>query len=349
MSDLPLAVFVHLGAHLPRWLPHALRSLDSNTVLDTVVITDDPAVTKALQKRGHNVWQASVSAHAGAALLGNADRLHFRRGFWLNTTRRFWALEAFQKSQDVPVVHLESDVVTFPNFPVDRLAGLPQPIAYPLVGPGYAVASVFVSQQHEALTELLNVLDPDPNILARFGNPSLPNDMTLLGSVPYRHPKLVTPLPTVAPGINSIDCLDDQTQNLMGVNFEHFSGIFDGLAVGQYLAGVDPRNHWGYRYVYVERAHHSLKPSRLDFLWDGRELLVLDRGSNQPLPIFNLHVHSKDKRMFSNERRATLLRKRTNRETKVPTREFDPRAAIASTPELWSRGKRKLRLLRRPR
>jgi hypothetical protein len=77
--------------------------------------------------------------------------------------------------------------------------------------------------------------------------------------------------------------------------YEHFQYIFDAAAMGQYLGGVDPRNKPGDTRGFINETC-IIKYNNYEFIWRTNEngfkqpFLVVD---NETIPIFNLHIHSK--------------------------------------------------------
>ena len=84
-------------------------------------------------------------------------------------------------------------------------------------------------------------------------------------------------------------------------NYEKFKGIFDGAAIGQYLGGVDPRNKAGDTSGFINETC-VVKYNNYNFTWiknkDGFKLpyIIID---NENIPIFNLHIHSKNLSKFT--------------------------------------------------
>jgi hypothetical protein len=93
-------------------------------------------------------------------------------------------------------------------------------------------------------------------------------------------------------------------QALVCSNYERFGFAFDGNAMGQYLGGIDPKNvDDGKPTVGYVNERCCIKYDAYRFVWRGdggdvfkRPFLVLPSG--EEIPIFNLHIHSKDLAKF---------------------------------------------------
>jgi len=83
-------------------------------------------------------------------------------------------------------------------------------------------------------------------------------------------------------------------------NSEKFPFIFDAAAIGQYLGGVDPRNMPGDTSGFVNETcvikYNKYKFAFKDFD-DGikKPYIIIN---NDIIPIFNLHIHSKNLKKF---------------------------------------------------
>jgi hypothetical protein len=75
--------------------------------------------------------------------------------------------------------------------------------------------------------------------------------------------------------------------------------IFDPLAYGAYLFGVDPRNHWGLLRRQVLYPNDSVvDPTFAKFNLSGKALSVVFPASSTPFRLASLHVHAKNRFLF---------------------------------------------------
>ena len=89
--------------------------------------------------------------------------------------------------------------------------------------------------------------------------------------------------------------LDFEVETL-SKNFDLFHGLFDASSLGIFYTGIDPRNNWGWRDLFVQLDHN------IDFM---NCSLKFENSSpyldfqDHKIPIFSLHIHSKDRRFFN--------------------------------------------------
>ena len=74
-------------------------------------------------------------------------------------------------------------------------------------------------------------------------------------------------------------------------------GIFDPAALGVWLTGSDPRNSMGWIKRYKNHFNPSMDPSNLNYNFSEKRLTCIYKGVEEE--VFNLHIHSKQKIIFS--------------------------------------------------
>jgi len=245
--------------------------------------------------------------------------MYFRRGFWLETSRRFSALAAFHLSTGGPIIHVESDVTLFPNFPMATFARLSSRIAFPLADAGHGIGSVVYLANPEVSESLARHMTGMREGDRQLPDPTGVNDMTRLADFAMSADGVLV-LPT-APSGRDVDGSPDFA-HAVASRRQEFGGIFDALSIGQYLTGTDPRNHRGLR-VLGQYSFEGIRPEAWSFRSADELLWVRERESGTEYPVFNLHVHSKDLRMFDPRSRGKLLEQRCSSQAKMPTREID--------------------------
>jgi len=81
-----------------------------------------------------------------------------------------------------------------------------------------------------------------------------------------------------------------------------FDGIFDAAVMGMWLTGIDPRNCYGFtKYFATSKLLESdffIDPSPYQFQFIDKQGLYLVNNS-LTLPVYNLHIHSKSEKLFS--------------------------------------------------
>ena len=227
----------------------------------------------------------------------------FRRGFWSHTLSRLFSLPILHEQfPSDSLLHIESDVLLLPDFPWNdfRSQGT---MGWQQFNFERDVASLlFVPNLNfsRILSELLN------QSLAR--NPSH-TDMTILREIRRENPKVVDYLPIVDSGISAI--LNPHFQNTQQIlresqNSVFFGkGIFDSAAIGMWLLGHDPRNTYGKFLLHdtgiMDTGQTPIDPKNLEYeLTSSGHLKVFDKSDiNKKTSLWSLHVHSKEKKLFS--------------------------------------------------
>jgi len=203
---------------------------------------------------------------------------YFRNGFWYLTSLRFFYIYEFMKRYNVDdVVHLENDVLIYYNADelIDKVNK--QFIYVPFDTFERNVASIMYIPNKDSLKVILDNYDFSKSDMWNF-------------SVITKKTGIIQNFPIFIKNNNL-----NQEQQFVSNNCELFPFIFDGAAIGQYLGGIDPRNQPGdtrgfinetcvikynnYR-VWVEEIDGFKKP------------FIEIEGVK--VPIFNLHIHSKN-------------------------------------------------------
>lgn len=223
----------------------------------------------------------------------------FRNGFWRYSTERLFALaEHAISNPEYSYIHIESDVLILPQFPFEEFEKLEniywsrydnlRDLASIVFIPGPEESEWFLQMMHEMISEHSDI-----------------NDMILLNRIARQFPERIQCLPT-APKTNSKLICDryvgDQIERLrISENFSVFFGVFDSAALGIWLTGTEPRNYFGVKKKYstkdLLRTPTYVNPSKTVYTYRKGEGLFLDEDGIE-IPVFNLHVHSKDLELF---------------------------------------------------
>jgi hypothetical protein len=287
-------VLVHSGPSLPKHLIENLRRI-SRTFPNKEVVTlvDDEKTEHWLNVRDFKCFRVSREI---PEFLNLTKRLKhdatFMNGFWYLTIKRFYIIQEYLAYfPESPILHIESDVILLPNFPFDALETVDAQMAFPLVSETHAAASIFLLKDKEILDRFLRFL----------GSGALDHsdtDMTLLAKF-ARIEKEVSILPTLVP--------EESTELSPVYNSEVpvlFNGVFDAATYGQFLFGVDPKNNLGIRKVFSSQPHHLVNPSSFAYELDNKRqqtFLNITASSGKKVPLYNIHVHSKDIRVFRDD------------------------------------------------
>lgn len=249
----------------------------------------------------------------------------FWSGFWYRTISRFFLLHShMQRHPNRSVLHIEADVLLLPDFPFCKFDTLNLGLAYPAINESHGVASVFYVRDSNSLKLFLDFCTE------RAKDSPTATDMTMLADY-AKFSKDVQILPSLLPCSENTTDVNSLHHRSFHKTSNIFGGIFDGATIGQYLFGLDPRNNLGIRTVFSEISGHFLRPKSLTFnlsFDSGSWKLNLSDSLGHSLPIYCLHIHSKDKRAFFKEsshvptflmRRVTQSRKGKVRSELVPS------------------------------
>ena len=265
-------VFVHLGKRQPRhlWANLSRQNAIFPNVPVSLVLSDRRHLTKVPQ--GIEVLFYERTAETEKTFRTLATNPDFRQGFWLLTLERLLALEvAHNAHPEASLLHIESDVILMPYFPwdyflhVDRLmwgqASASEDIAALIFSP---------SLRHtKALAEFTR---------KHAGTDPYTNDMKTLRAFYDRNQQLVSRLPIA---------IEDATDQ---------SGVFDVLAIGMWLGGMDPSNARGIRTYHISMPHHTVQAANYQYSFSGGELSVTSKDGTAR--VNSLHIHSKDLHLF---------------------------------------------------
>ena len=124
------------------------------------------------------------------------------------------------------------------------------------------------------------------------------NDMQNVAGYFKRNRSTVEPLPIIKPNLNyNFDDHKDPNYRIVYKNHALFNGIFDAAAIGQYLGGTHRGR--GNDIGFVNETC-LVKYNCYDFIWKQHApYIIID---NQEVPIYNLHIHSKNLKKFINEK-----------------------------------------------
>jgi hypothetical protein len=152
--------------------------------------------------------------------------------------------------------------------------------------------------------------------------------MLILAGVLSKHPELVTLLPS-GPSIRELylSGTSNQFVSSQSEGLSIFGGLFDGAAIGQYLLGDDPRNNRGVRNIYFESGYSALRAKELNYNYSNNRNFLNVIADATTIPLFALHVHSKDVRAFREDRFARLIRIRIRDNQGKLRKEFLPSVA----------------------
>jgi hypothetical protein len=270
-------------------LDHIRKLHDSDRIY---VISDLQEVITKAQKRGFKGHLYKTPASLDELFSKHAFSKKFRNGFWqLSALRLFALLDFCLNSDDESVLHIESDVLVMPNFPFVEISRQNNLMWFNFNHDRDIASLIWVPSQKQASwmhQELLKIFSENPKM----------TDMSALRNLSVKANDKICYFPS-RPGTTSVgdsetntDVIEKQTLRIPNQN-----GIFDGAAIGMWLTGEDPNNHRG----MLRRLRH-LSDGPIDLR--GRKFAVMNKNlylveQDSFLPIHNLHIHSKNRYLFT--------------------------------------------------
>ena len=306
----PIIVFVCLGPGLPAYLvENLLRTRKLFPSSQVVLITDVFRKCKKL-KDLQQYLVSDLSKNYDSVLKSIGRDASFRSGFWQYTILRYFALYEFLLAHKKnSLLYIESDVWISQNFPIKKFTGLNR-ILLPFSTETQGVASTLFIPNVEIAKVFIDFISKDLK-----QNPEATDNDILGRCLTFLDDKVIGVLPSYIPTNESVsESFRDQT--IKNLNF--FDGIFDAASWGQYFTGLDPMNSGGWMEIYRDQSHHLVKPSSYLIRLESNNLIFVTKEL-KTVPLYSLHVHSKDKRVFKNEK---FLNTRFSRYSKKPISEF---------------------------
>jgi len=284
--------FVHLGRTIPKYLSLNLdRCIKLFPGYEILLVGDSAASKRMAQRLGVAYFHYDKEMQLGRLGLVARELSHdsnFRNGYWQKTFDRLISLEAVHWDYpDRQLLHVESDVVLFQGFPLDKFLNMDK-LAWPKHNHEGDVASIVFSPNHHASTWLTHQL------LEESSKNAAVTDMSALMAIRLRDQGQQTvSLPRIFSDRNSF-----------GKTANGGTILFDGLHFGTWLLGLDPSAHMGIRAnkVWHGDGHNPLREST--FILDGGFLEVL--VGEEKYGVVNLHIHSKVLAMFRSNNYAYL-------------------------------------------
>lgn len=250
---------------------------------------------------------------------------HFRENFWLTSLARFLAIEDYLAQLAGEIIHLESDVILAKDFPFSKFSTLAKPIAFPILSETQGIASVLYIRDHQSARSLVDLS------MEIASKDSQTTDMLILRRFYDLYPDITQPLPIGPAGSCAYQEFTDKNM-LAEMNYaiSLFDGCFDGLDIGYFVYGVDPRNDRGKKYLRKSLTNNFLVVPKTRILFSKtRNFLDLGSFSGQELiSLYSLHIHSKNPSLIRNSEPAKALQRGVNEYLSPQTYKFIPRIFI---------------------
>jgi hypothetical protein len=295
VNTQPEVVLVHLGVAKAKHLWANINYLKQNwPKIHITLIGDQGYMKDKCQKMDIGFMHFDPTDKEKEVVFSTTHNSNFRQGFWnYSLLRLFAVLKYVEENSNKVVIHIESDVILMRNFPFEVLADLIRP-AWLRFNESHDVASIFLVPNQKSAKwlreEFYDLLLNDKNL----------TDMTMLSFLSHKYPGEIEMLPIAQKKSDHIlRDHDIATEELEAVT-QHaakYGGVFDSAPIGMWLLGQDPRNHKGRLKRYIKLDNSFVQPNQIHIeTANEKSLLFYDDG----VPIFDLHIHSKELKYFDN-------------------------------------------------
>jgi hypothetical protein len=306
-------VFAHFNSKIPKYLLLNLkRTIQLFPKHNVCLITDQDTskikVSNLLVSKYHpsNAWNELEK------LIDHPK--FFRRNFWFTSLARFIAISEFTKTYNEPILHIESDVIISEDFPFEIFSNLNTDFAFPVVNSQLAIASCLYLGGSGAAEKLINMT------LESASQNNHTTDMYILKKLTEKNSIRFQLLPSSISSKEALDCASSEFLEETKQALLKFSGVFDGCDIGLYLFGEDPRNNRGFSQLRSRKYVNYLNVRNLIIsIKDDREFpYLLDIVNKKQIPVFALHIHSKNITLFKLRGAKRLIAKSVKNSKKKP-------------------------------
>ena len=296
-------VFIHLNTRLPSYLCWNLKAHIEKFPQHKVTLIHSAG------QRMPSIEGLTLVPAMEDARWQELDSLYthpkeFRSNFWLTSSARLFALENYITSTQQELIHVESDVILSPDFPFSRFSGLEKGLAFPLISDSRGVASVVYLRDTKAANLLTSTLISEAKKNAQT------TEMLSLKKVYESSPTKVCILPIGNSNPNFYRNIAESRLVEIMSTFRIFGGIFDGVEIGQFFLGTDPRNRRGKQLIRHDLVdgYINIKSLKLDHDTKRRFLNVVSTENNNVEPLYAVHVPSKEVKFFKSKTQDKALR-----------------------------------------
>jgi hypothetical protein len=287
-------VLVHLGKNLPGYLFRNIEHISElfpNITINLIVSKNNNH--HAFKMKNVNIVYYQPSKNIDDLIESKIIDLSFRNGFWRYTLERLFSIEQLHSAKPTKsFLYVESDVLILPGFPLSAFSNLAKihwlpadyesDIASLIYFPRYRLTQQFAQ-------DLLNYLQKS----------IAPTDMKGLRYLRENYPERYKLLPT---GNSNFPQLTKGNKVYAQSSISYFCGVFDSAAIGMWLTGVDPRLTYGFKKYFDTNMVNSEKsiidPSAYRIMLSEDRKMYFNFQKHL-LPIYNLHIHSKSKKLLS--------------------------------------------------
>jgi len=308
-----IILFCHFRTPLPKHLYlNIQRTISLFPHIEVHLLTDQNLKSIKIDNLVIDVYSPSKDWFELEALLQHPKE--FRNNFWFTSLARFIAISELSRTIRKQILHLESDVIISSDFPFDKFTNLNCSFSFPIVSSSLAISStLYIKDSISAkyLAELtMKIAREDRNT----------TDMHVLRELSLDANANFQLLPSALSDRYSPSIVNSDFISMNEIGLSYFNGLFDGFDYGRYLFGVDPRNARGVSKVRQRDNSVYLNVSKVLIVTDDKRDFpyFLDLESNRKLPIFSLHIHSKNSKYFIIGKSEKAIRKAIKDSLKGP-------------------------------
>jgi len=228
--------------------------------------------------------------------------LQFRKGYWQFFKERFFYLEELIKQKSLTdVISMEYDILVYQNI---------QPLFQKLAKSHQTLRFVKDNETkgHPGFIYIPNysILEHYNQFLVSIMDSGL-EDMQSLVAYEKKYPTRVHYLPVLSeettfrkPNRRSLEGHTTQNPSFLCEDASLFGCLFDSLAVGQWISGVDPRNTGGHKYTRYPNEGSLYTVEEVGLEWvqiESKWVPILDG-----MLLLTIHIHSKALSHFLSDR-----------------------------------------------
>lgn len=295
-------VLVHLGSRPSPLLKSNIARLKVLFPgIQLVVISDSKSRGYRRNQMNIKVFPYSSTAQRPSPDPKSGRSMRFRQGFWQLTFERLLAVTSYHSNNPTArVLHIETDVLLFPNFPFEILRLFQTPTWCNYNQDRDVASLLYLPNFHSSewlRGELLKQLEANVNV----------SDMEALSNISRTHPTKVAYFPSLTEKLRPV-MLNVRNLGVDGLSCKlptiksNLEGIFDSAAIGMWLCGLDPENHYGRLIRHdrgiIDSGDSLIDPSKLAYRMD-RDGNLFVQFQETITYIYSLHIHSKRKELFS--------------------------------------------------
>ena len=308
VDSIPPLVLIHLGRSIPLYVRISARRAAKSFPGLTYLLKNSPNryTIRGVRTVDLRQWYLPSRFEAFAKSSGFSE--DFRDGFWLKTAERFFVLHDWMSfSGHTKAIHIESDVVVFGIYSlITRLDAVGMGIFIPRDAQSRAVGSLVYVNKAEELSNMISFFEMTGLIT---------NEMGLLAAYLDSEGGEKFSLPTA----DSIDASLRGSRPWTSLSATDIGGVVDAAGLGQWVAGIDPRNTKKAISNHFRNECNDLEFSNLRFRFDPMAQILWARvkgGGN--VRVFNLHLHSKRTIFFLSQTALILLVKLSEIQRPIP-------------------------------